>query len=104
MLTKRDLDNLLNGFRTDLSANGLSPNKMLLFGSYAKGNVHQYSDVDVAVWSEQFTGDWLDDYEKAKPVLRKYPRVQAKLYPANADENNFDPFIEEIKRTGITIV
>ena len=103
MLTKRALDNLLNDFRADLSANGLTPNKILLFGSYAKGNVHHYSDVDVAVWSEQFTGDWLADFEKAKPVLGKYPRLQAKLYPAHADENNFDPFIEEIKRTGITI-
>src|SRR5438067_2323477 len=104
MLTKRALNNLLNAFQADLSASGLTPNRMLLFGSYAKGNVHPYSDVDVAVWSEQFTGDWLADYERAKPVLRKYPQLQAKLYPASADENKFDPFIEEINRTGTTIV
>lgn len=103
MLTKRDLNNLLLSFCNDLLENGISPKKLLLFGSYAKGGVSNYSDVDIAVWSDQFTGDLMADFEKAKPVLKKYPILQAKLYPAFADENNFDPFIGEIKRTGISI-
>ncbi|MDQ6609639.1 MAG: nucleotidyltransferase domain-containing protein [Bacteroidota bacterium] len=104
MLTKRALKSLLNAFQNDLLVNGLTPKKLLLFGSYAKGGVHAYSDVDVAVWSDQFTGDGMTDYEKAKPVLKKYPILQAKLYPDFADENNFDPFIGEIKRTGVIIL
>lgn len=104
MFTKRALNDLLLALKTDLSANGLPPEVIILYGSYAKGNVHKYSDIDVAVWSNEFTGDGLGDFEKAKPVLRKYPQVQAKLYPRHADENNFDPFIDEIKRTGIRIL
>ncbi len=104
MLTKRALNNLLIAFGNDLSASGIIPEKLLLFGSYANGGVHAYSDIDIAVWSNQFTGDVMADFEKAKPVLKKYPLVQAKLYPSFADENNFDPFIGEIKRTGITVL
>ncbi len=28
--------------------------KAILFGSYAKGNTHQYSDVDIAIFSDYF--------------------------------------------------
>lgn len=104
MLTKRALNDLLTTFCNDLSENGMAPESLILFGSYANGGVHAYSDVDIAVWSGEFTGDVLADFEKAKRVLNKYPVLQAKLYPQFADENNFDPFIGEIKRTGITIL
>ena len=102
MFTKRALNTLLTAFWEELEAKGCQPEKLILFGSYAKGNVHAYSDVDVAVWSPLFTGEF-DDFEKALPVLRNYPKIQAKLYTAYADENNFDPFIEEIKRSGVVI-
>jgi predicted nucleotidyltransferase len=102
MYTKKNLTELLQSFCKELDEKGFSPEKLILFGSYAKGNVHPYSDVDVAVWSPVFSGEF-DDFEKALPVLRNYPKIQAKLYPSSADENNFDPFIEEIKRTGIVI-
>lgn len=104
MLTNRALNELLLSFQKDLSANGFLPEAIILYGSYAKGKVHKYSDIDVAIWSKSFTGEGLNDFEKAKPVLRNYPKVQAKLYPAYADENNFDPFIEVIKQTGIKIL
>lgn len=56
MLTKRALSELLSTFQNDLSANGFPPDAKILYGSYAKGTVHKYSDVDVAVWSEAFSG------------------------------------------------
>lgn len=104
MLTKRALNQLLADFQLDLFVNGFEPEAMILYGSYANGNVHRYSDVDVAVWSKRFSGNGMDDFEQAKPVLRNYRQIHAKFYPADADENNFDPFIEEIKRTGIQIL
>lgn len=104
MLTKRALNNMLIAFISDLEASGISTEKILLYGSYVKGNVHAYSDVDVAIWSKEFTGDGMTDFERIKPVLKKYPLVQAKLYPHFANENNYDPFIDQVKKTGISIV
>lgn len=103
MLTKRALNELLTALRKDLTSAGFPLEAMILYGSYAKGNVHKYSDVDVALWSKSFSGEGLLDFEKTQPVFRNYRQVHAKFYPPGADENNFDPFIEEIKRTGIVI-
>ena len=40
-------------------AKELSPAAVVLYGSYAKGNAHEDSDIDVAVIFNGFTGDWL---------------------------------------------
>ena len=37
----------------------LSPSAIVLYGSYAKGNAHEDSDIDVAVIFNGFSGDWL---------------------------------------------
>ena len=37
----------------------LSPSAIVLYGSYAKGNPHEDSDIDVAVIFNGFSGDWL---------------------------------------------
>ena len=36
-----------------------SPDAVVLYGSYVKGNPHNDSDIDVAVIFNGFTGDWL---------------------------------------------
>lgn len=76
---------------------------MILFGSYAKGKVHKYSDVDLAVWNEKFSGIGLEDFEQIKFIKRQYPIVNLKTYPSGATAENDDPFIEVIEKTGIQI-
>lgn len=80
--------------------------KVILFGSYAKGNPNEESDIDLAIISPQFG--------KA-PLLEKMELYESK-FDANIsndiqpipigseefmDENNF--FVTEIKKTGIDI-
>ena len=43
----------------DLLRKELSPAAIILYGSYAKGNPREDSDIDVAVIFNGFTGDWL---------------------------------------------
>ena len=38
----------------------LSPEKIVLFGSYARGNPREYSDIDVAVIVDEIEGDSLE--------------------------------------------
>ncbi|MCK5843611.1 MAG: nucleotidyltransferase domain-containing protein [Victivallales bacterium] len=38
----------------------LSPEKIVLYGSYARGNPHEYSDIDVAVIVDEIEGDILN--------------------------------------------
>lgn len=38
----------------------LAPKSIILFGSYANGNPHLYSDIDIAVVFNDYKDDWLD--------------------------------------------
>ena len=45
MLTRRVLETLLHDLIQDLYETGIEPQKVILFGSYANGGVHNYSDI-----------------------------------------------------------
>jgi predicted nucleotidyltransferase len=100
MLTRRALEKLLEDILHDLFKTGLDPQKVILFGSYSKGGVHTYSDIDLAIWSHNFVGEGLIDLELIRPLLRKYKNLDIKMYPAGANAENFDPFIKVIEDTG----
>ncbi|MBA2760831.1 MAG: nucleotidyltransferase domain-containing protein [Segetibacter sp.] len=103
MLTRKSLNKLLDEVMEELIQLDITPNKMILFGSYATGGVHAYSDVDVALWSEKFTGEPLGDFDHVRPIVRKHHEISFKLYPAYATASEYDPFIEIIEQTGICI-
>jgi hypothetical protein len=67
-------------------------------------NVHAYSDVDIAVWSAAFTGDYEEDFEKVRPVYRRFKGVDIKTYRVGATADNTDPLIEVIESTGIVFL
>lgn len=100
MLTAKALNNQLQLLYNQLFALGFKPDKMILFGSYATGKVHAYSDVDVAIWNSSFSGSALNDMELIRPVIRNFRRFDIKFYPSWATAENFDPFIEIIEKTG----
>lgn len=55
MLTRQDIIKAVQEFAISANeVNRLFIDKILLFGSYAKGNPNKYSDIDLAVFSRQF--------------------------------------------------
>jgi len=75
--------------------------QLILYGSYAKGNAHKDSDVDVAVVVEELSGD----YFSTRPLLWKIrreidDRIEPVLIEKNHDESGF---LSEILKTGIRI-
>lgn len=48
------------------------PDEVLLFGSWAKGTVHRYSDVDVLVIGPFGASPWIRDRE-IREALREFP-------------------------------
>ena len=75
--------------------------EMILFGSYAKGNAIEDSDVDVAIVVETLTGD----YFSTRPLLWKIRReVDDRIEPVLIEKNHDESgFLSEIKKTGIAI-
>jgi len=53
---KKDVLEILRRFRAALESKKIHVQKMILFGSWAKGTAEQYSDIDVVVVSPDFDG------------------------------------------------
>ena len=49
------IQRIINEYINDLSKE-IEIDKVILFGSYAKGDTHKYSDVDLAIFSDYFKG------------------------------------------------
>ena len=83
--------------------------KIILFGSQANGNMHEYSDIDIAVISPELNPNEPElkhlRYIKDKADLFD-PDLQLVAFPTQKFENEtgFDKgFIQEIKKTGQVI-
>lgn len=78
-------------FRDELSHRGVTASKLVLFGSYATGKQHEWSDIDLIVVSPDFEGKGL--WERIQQVTRAIlvthaPIEPIMLTPAEwADEN-----------------
>ena len=69
------IKNKLYVFLNELSKNNFKIDKAYLFGSYAKGTNNEWSDIDLAVVSENFEGNRLFDKDK----IRQFPELLQQL-------------------------
>lgn len=76
--------------------------KVYLYGSYAKGNYNQYSDVDIAIFSDTFKGQsFVESVAFLFSLARKYKDVCIEPVAFTTSELYEDnPFIKEIISTG----
>lgn len=72
MLTRQDIIKAVEVFVISASESNLTIDRMLLFGSYAKGNPHTYSDIDLAVFSPQFSDNPFEN-NKAIRFTKRLP-------------------------------
>ena len=75
--------------------------EMILFGSYAKGNAREDSDVDVAIVVKTLTGD----YFSTRPLLWRIRReVDDRIEPVLIEKTHDESgFLSEIMKTGVAI-
>jgi predicted nucleotidyltransferase len=99
MLTRKALDEKISGFLSELENVGFKVSKAILFGSYAKGNIHEYSDIDLAIWLSNFPEKHWSEIPAITPLVAKYSPISPKFYRENETENE-DPFIGIIEKTG----
>jgi len=79
----------------------LSPDAVILFGSYVDGTPHEWSDIDVAVLINGFQGDWL---ETASMLCSLTRRVSIDIEPHLLDETcDKSGFVEHVLKTGEVI-
>jgi len=94
----------VNELIRQLNANNLAIHKVFVFGSYAKGRQTQWSDIDVALVSDRFEGNFYYDRRKVSPYAIKID-LDLEVHPFSPEDfTEENPFVKEIIRTGIQIV
>lgn len=92
-------------FIDEVKSKGVNIKKAYLFGSYAKDSASTNSDIDIAMIADEFSGAGFFDSKLFAPIKikKKFLVIETKTYNTKAWEENNDPFIEEIIKTGIEI-
>jgi predicted nucleotidyltransferase len=90
-------------FVKDCNDAGLFFDKVFLFGSYARENANDWSDVDLLLVSKRFTNNIFDNLRLYLKINARYPIIETHPYPADYFELG-DAFIEDILKTSIEIV
>ena len=87
----------------ELERNNIPVLEAFVFGSYAKGNPKEESDIDIALVSTAFTGDRFEDRRKIVPFRRN---IDSRIEPIPFRPEDFQKggiLIDVIKKTGKAI-
>ena len=94
---------IINQYIDSLNKNNIPIQQAVLYGSYANGNYHKYSDIDIALVSTSFGGVRFLDRNKIMGLTLK---ISKDIEPMPFSPNTFtmdDPFVKEILDTGIKL-
>lgn len=92
----------VKSFLRDCKSIGLEIQKVIMFGSAARDQMNEWSDIDILLVSNHFSLNTFENIRKYARINTKYPDIETHPFPTDYFVES-DPFIEEIKRTGIEI-
>ncbi len=87
-----------------LKQNNIPIKEAILFGSYAKGNPSEWSDIDIALVSEIFKGNRIEDKDKIRKITLAVSSEIEVMPFSLKDYKSENPLVKEIKTTGIKLV
>lgn len=94
----------INKFIDLLEKHNFRINQAILYGSYAKGTQDKWSDIDLALVSDDFIGDRYTDISSLKEYIFSIDTDISPLTFRNDEFNIDNLFVKEIIRTGLRIV
>ncbi len=98
------LRRLLKKYVEELEKNRIPIRQAVLFGSYAAGGSHEWSDIDIALVSDVFEGMRIRDRNKIRKITLDISTDLSPLPFRPEDFTPEDPFVREILEHGINIV
>lgn len=90
-------------FLDKLTMSGIHIESAYLYGSYARGMANEWSDIDIAVISSEFTDD---RFEEGVRLMKLSCDIDSRIEPVPFRPEDFideDPLVWEIKKEGIAI-
>jgi predicted nucleotidyltransferase len=97
---KKTIDDYLKA----LNQGNIPIKEAILFGSYARGSYKEWSDIDIALVSEIFVGNRIEDKDKIRKITLS---VSSEIEVLPFSPEDFDlqnPLAKEILETGIRLV
>ena len=76
MLDRNDAIEIVRNYANDIESHGVKLRNVILYGSFAKGNQHEWSDIDVALVADEFTGFYFYDNDLFPYVGIKKPYIR----------------------------
>lgn len=89
-------------FLSELLALNIPLRQAILFGSVARNEQHEWSDIDVALVADSFTGFGPEDIRPFAAALVKHCAIEPHTFSPE-QFTDWNPFVKEIKRTGIVL-
>jgi predicted nucleotidyltransferase len=104
-MAKREAVKSIKKFIKALKQEGITVDRVILYGSYAKGKTRPDSDIDVAVISKNFGKDQV---EEGMTLFRVAGKIDPRLEPIPISSESYQndtwvPLIYEIKEKGIEL-
>lgn len=99
MFTQESLTEYISGYVKACNELGIYFHRVILFGSYARNTQHEWSDIDLALVSDSFSGFRPDDRGMVAPATIHFFDIEPHTFPTEYFEKG-DPFIDEILKTG----
>ena len=105
MLTRKAAIKTVENFVREVKASGVHVRRAVLFGSYAHGKPHKWSDIDVALVADEFKGVGYPDgsYFWKIRIKPDYIDISTRTYNTKGFTPRIDPFVEVIMEHGIEI-
>ncbi len=104
MAEKKDrLNKVINSFLEEIQKN-YRIDDAYLYGSFAKGTSHRWSDIDIAIVSPDFSDDL---FEERLLLMRLASTIDDRIEPRPFKKKLFDrndPLVDEIQKNGIRLI
>ena len=102
MLTKQIAIKKVKQFLNECQRIPITIDKAVLFGSAVKGMATEYSDIDLALFSDKFSDNILKNIDLNGRVNIRFPDIDVHTFPT-VYYNKKGILIDQIRKTGIEI-
>jgi predicted nucleotidyltransferase len=98
------IEQTIKSYIEQLENIGVHVQQAILFGSYATGKYDEWSDIDLAIVSDDFAGNRFNDRNKIRKVTLQVNSDISPIPFRPEDFNDSNYFVKEILETGIRIM
>jgi len=101
---KEEIKKTILQYRRNIENAGIPIEKMVVFGSYARGNAREDSDIDICVVSPKLGKDEMAEASKLNFLRWKLDnRIEAHPVSSKDFKETATPLISEIKKYGVEV-